>query len=270
MFPRFRFCASVAVTLNLFSLAAEGNEGRRYALLIGVNTYDNVKAIKRVQNASFAERDAQQLAETLRGRGFARDSVLAMTTAESRHDGRFPTAANIRKQVKALAARLRDGDSVVVSFAGYEMQFAGDDDYYLCPANADADDLHTLVSLREICTMLGQAKGAGKLVIVDSCRVMEGEGPGNAPAPRMPDGSVGVLFACSAGQNAYESADKRDGVFSSFVVEGLRGDADGDRDGIVTAAELVSYVKARVPGYQKGQQPELIGPMPLIEFTPSR
>ena len=75
MFAVFRSCSWLAPALNLFFLvasdtrAAEGAEGRRYALLIGVNTYDNVKAIKRDQNLSFAERDAQQLAETLRGAG---------------------------------------------------------------------------------------------------------------------------------------------------------------------------------------------------------
>ena len=165
MFAVFRSCSWLAPALNLFFLvaadtrAADGAEGRRYALLIGVNRYDNVKAIKRDQNPSFAERDAQQLAETLRGRGFAADSVVAMTTAESRDDGRFPTAVNIRKQVKAIAARLRDGDSVVVSFAGYEMQFANDDDYYLCPADADADDPHTLVSLRDVCTASRERAG---------------------------------------------------------------------------------------------------------------
>ena len=193
-----------------------------------------------------------------------------MTTAESRDDGRFPTAVNIRKQVKAIAARLREGDSVVVSFAGYDMQFANDDDYYLCPADADADDPHTLVSLRDVCTARERASGEGKLVIVDSCRGMEKEGPAQAPAPRIPARSVGVLFACSAGQGSYEVAEKRHGVLSYFIVEGLGGAADDDRDGTVTAAELVAFVKARVPKYQKDQQPELIGPVPPIEFTPTR
>ena len=115
-----------------------------------------------------------------------------------------------------------------------------------------------------------RASGEGKLVIVDSCRFMEQEGPAQAPAPRIPARSVGVLFACSAGQNSYEVAEKRHGVLSYFIVEGLGGAADDDRDGTVTAAELVAFVKARVPKYQKDQQPELIGPVPPIEFTPTR
>jgi uncharacterized caspase-like protein len=275
----FKFIGSgscVVLALQVFLIssastgAAEGTEAHRYALLIGVNTYDDVKAIKRDQNLSFAENDAQEMADTICAAGFAAADVVAMTTARSRNDTRFPTAAKIRKQVKAIADRLRDGDSVVVCFAGYEMQFANDDDYYLCPADADADDIHTLVSLREICTVLGQAKGAGKLVIIDSCRSMEGRGQGKAPTPRISPGSVGVLFACSTGQSAYEVPEKRHGVLTSFVVDGLRGAADDDRDRTVTAAELVSFVKARVSKHQKDQQPELIGSMPQIEFPLSR
>ena len=266
----------VVIALNIVCLAltrppaAEADEGRGYALLIGVNTYDDVKAIKRTATLSFAERDADQLAEVLHGLRYAPDAVVTMTTARTRDDPRYPTAANIRKQVKTTAGRLLDGDSVVVSFSGYEMQLAGDDDCYLCPADADADDPHTLISLREDCAALGRVKGERKLVIVDSCRSMEKERTGKALTPRLPGRSVGVLFACSAGQFASEVPEKRQGVLSYFVVEGLRGAADDDKDGTITTAELVSYVKARVPKYLKDQTPELVGPLPPIEFTLSR
>jgi uncharacterized caspase-like protein len=242
-------------------------DGERYALLIGVNTYENVRAIKRDANLRFAERDAERLAAVLRGRGFAADAVITLSTAQAPNDDRYPTGANIRRQVNALACQLRAGDSVLVSFSGYEMQFAGDDHYYLCPSDADADDRHTLVSLRELCGVLDRAKGRSKLVIVDSCRYMEAPRPDGAPTPRLAAPSVGVLFACSAGQTASETEDKRQGVLSYFVAEGLNGAADGDRDGTISGAELIDYIKARVPDYQKGQNPEMFGPVPPAGFV---
>jgi uncharacterized caspase-like protein len=266
-------CSAIALTIACLALArphaAVAGEGRGYALLIGVNKYNDVKAIKRNENLSYAERDADQLAEALHGVRYTPDSVVTMTTARTRDDPRHPTAAHIRKEVKATAGRLRDGDSVVVSFSGYEMQFAGDDDYYLCPADADADDLHSLISLREVTAALGGAKGKSKLLIIDSCRGLEGSGRGKAPTPRLPTRSVGVLFACSAGQVAYEVPEKRQGVLSYFVGEGLRGAADHDKDETITGEELVSFVKAHVSKYQKDQVPELIGQVPSIEFSPS-
>ncbi|MGA2701591.1 MAG: caspase family protein [Isosphaeraceae bacterium] len=272
MFATFRSSISLVLTLNLLCLVASGTraaaddlsrEGRRYALIIGVNTYDNGLVIKGDVKTLFAESDAARFAQTLRSRGFSPDSIVTMTTALPRDNPRYPTAANVREQIKAIAGRLTSRDSVVVAFAGNERQFAGDDDYYMCPSDAEFDDARTLISLREVCSALEQADGNGKLVIVDSCRVREG--PGKAPTPRLPGRSVGVLFACSAGQEAAEEA-PTGGVLSYFVVEGLSGAADDDKDGTITTAELVSYVKARVPLYRKNQTPELIGPVPPIEF----
>jgi uncharacterized caspase-like protein len=269
-----RFSTSFVLALTVLSLvaregpAADDSAGRRYALVIGVNKYDDVNAILRSENLKFAERDADQIADGLRRCGFDADSVIVMTTAVARTDDRFPTAANIRKQVKAIAKQLRDGDSLVVSFAGYEMQFAGNDDYYFAAADAEADDLHTLVSLKEVCARLDRGKGKGKLVIVDSCRAMEGAGPEKAATLRIPAGSVGVLFACSAGQSANETDETEHGVLSYFVVKFLREAASKDQVGPITAAELVSYIKERVPKDQKDQQPELIGPMPQLTFVP--
>lgn len=240
----------------------------RRALLIGVNKYDDARAIHRDGNLSFAERDAQQLAAALEARGFAADSIVTMTTGSQRNDRLYPTAANIRRQVRAIAGRLDDGDSIVVSFSGFEMQFAGDDDYYLCPADADASDPHTLVSLREVCTILDRAKGEGKLVIVDSCRSMERPGPRRALTPRLSARSVGVLFACSAGQYAAETPEKQQGTLSYFLVKGLRGAADADRDGIVTASELFAYAKAGVAKSAPDQTPDVIGALPRIDFIP--
>ena len=147
--------------------------GGTYALLIGVNKYDHVAAIKRVENLSFAETRRRTTRPSPSHREVEPDAVITMTTAAARDDERYPTAANIRKLVKATAGRLLDGDSVVMSFSGYEMQFAGDDDYYLCPADAAADDVHSLVSLREVAAVFDGAKGTGKLLIIDSCRSLE-------------------------------------------------------------------------------------------------
>jgi uncharacterized caspase-like protein len=273
MFASLQSTSWFVLAVNLVCLAAvrphaaTASERRNYSLLIGVNKYDHLGEIKRDENLSFAERDAEELSEALRFVGYAPDAVVTMTTAGSRDNPHYPTAANIRKQVKATAGRLLDGDSVVVSFSGYEMQFGDNDDYYLRPADADGDDIHSLVSLREVPAAFGGAKGNGKLMIIDSCRALEGSGRGKALTLRLPTRSVGVLFACSAGQSAFEVAEKRQGVLSYFVAKGLRRAADNDKDGTVTVEELLSFVKKCVPKYQKNQVPELIGVIPPIKFS---
>jgi uncharacterized caspase-like protein len=241
----------------------------RYALLIGVNRYENLKALGAPKNLDFAENDALQIAGVLRSTGFAASRIVTMTTQSDRTSKLYPSAANIRKQVEELAGRLQEEDTVLVAFSGYEKQFPGSDDYFFCSADGDASNRRTLVSLRELCAALDRAPGKVKCVVVDSCRHQEGKG--KALAPRLGTSKVGVLFACSAGELAHEVASKRQGVLSYFLCEGLRGAADSNGDGTITGPELLAYLQVQVPRFTKAevkmaQTPVLMGKINDLEF----
>ena len=80
-----------------------------------------------------------------------------------------------------------------------------------------------------------------------------------------------------AGQGALEAPDLGHGIFTYYVLEGLKGAADLNRDGIVSLQELYEYVereashKARAIG--GNQRPmmkgELGGALPLIRVPRS-
>jgi uncharacterized caspase-like protein len=242
----------------------------RHALVIGINRYENLKALGAPKDLDFAENDAQQIAAALRGTGFAPGHVVIMTTQGGRSSKLYPSAANIRKQVEELAGRLQEEDTALVTFAGYEKQFAGSDDYFFCTADGDEKNRRTLISLREVCAVLDRAPGKAKCVVVDSCRVHEGKG--KALPPRVGSSKVAVLFGCSGGENAFELASKRQGIFSYHLCEGLRGAADGNGDGTITGAELVAYLKVQVPRSSKAeakvaQTPVLMGKIDGLEFV---
>jgi formylglycine-generating enzyme required for sulfatase activity len=79
-----------------------------------------------------------------------------------------------------------------------------------------------------------------------------------------PPGGVLAFFSCSAGEKAQEYEELKHGVFFHFVIKGLGGEADLDRDGLVSPEELAQYAKRRVRDYvrQKNgvrQMPELKG-----------
>ena len=75
---------------------------------------------------------------------------------------------------------------------------------------------------------------------------------------------MAVLFGCSGGEWGYETRTLRHGVLSYFLIKGLGGEADADRDGKVTQRELVGYLRREVSGHvrtqlKQKQTPELIG-----------
>jgi hypothetical protein len=73
-----------------------------------------------------------------------------------------------------------------------------------------------------------------------------------------------VFSASSESQDAFESDELKHGIFSYYLLEGLRGAADATGDGRVTAWELYEYVARTVPARAQLernalQQPQLLG-----------
>ena len=72
----------------------------------------------------------------------------------------------------------------------------------------------------------------------------------------------GTAFLLSSKDTEYskESSGLRQGVFSYFLIEGMKGKADFNRDQIVTIAELYEYIQKGVRDYTKNEQnPQLAG-----------
>jgi hypothetical protein len=66
-----------------------------------------------------------------------------------------------------------------------------------------------------------------------------------------------TLASCNAEEESFEDPDKGHGVFTYFLDQGLRGAADADGDGLITAGELHVYTRravtewARATGHQQ-------------------
>ena len=63
-----------------------------------------------------------------------------------------------------------------------------------------------------------------------------------------------MLFACSAGHTSGEDQKLHSGFLTYFLIDGLRGAADTDQDGTITANDLYAFARERVSAYTKNQQ----------------
>src|SRR5215213_2398499 len=84
------------------------------------------------------------------------------------------------------------------------------------------------------------------------------------PQDRRPPGGVAALFSCSPGEKSYEDAALRHGVFCHFLIEGLKGKADLDTDGLVELEELARYARMRVPDHVKDTFGPDVRQMPVL------
>jgi uncharacterized caspase-like protein len=131
---------------------------------------------------------------------------------------------------------------------------------YLLPYNANPRDLYaSALPMREIAHILGRIRSERLILIVDSCYSGASGGRtislariraniSDAYLDRIASGKGRIILTAS-GANEVSAEDEKfkHGVFTYFLLEGLRGKADTDRDGLITVDEAYGYVSKHVP-----------------------
>ena len=265
----------------------------QWAVIIGAGQYHSA-AIPRLR---YAVPDAEAVYRTLTGPGgFRKDHVVLLTdTAE-----RKPTLRNIRWALGTFLARsARKDDTVVIFFAGHgapeaDLRGAERDGLakYLIPVDADPDDLYsTALPMDEIKTIFERIEAERVVAFLDAC--YSGAAGGRTFASlKTRAGTVDDLFlerltrsrgraiitASRPTEVSVELAELGHGIFTYYLIEGLRGAADGNRDGIVSLQELYEYVEQQVTRKSRAvggnQHPvmkgELEGTLPITRVVPPR
>jgi len=229
-----------------------------------------------LRSLPYSESDVDALGRLLREAGYRPENVVLMTQTVGAKRPRFaPVAANIRKEIELLLEGRSESDSVVIALAGHGVQFREDEECYFCPSDAKLADRDTLIPLGQIFKSLEGSKANLKLMLVDACRNDPQADNSRSraevklesvtrPQVEEPPGGVAALFSCSTGERAYEHAELKHGVFFHFIIQGLGGEADFDRDKVVTLPELQQYTMKRVPDFVRAeygvvQTPDLRG-----------
>lgn len=255
------------------------DEGKRYALIIGVNTYaaagpDDLPSLK------YAEADAEELADVLTAGGYEVTVMTQSYAGSQRHLGMFlPSQAYIDAQLDELfEKKLQDEDTVIIAFAGHGVQLVEKTDegsevlrYFFCPNDAQIrvdgeylvdfkklDAAHHLISIQSVLDRMANCGAGKKLLLADMCRTRPGTRSSNSSGPPMApaEGGVVAFFGCRPNEKANESDELRHGVFFYHVIEGLRGAADLSGaslsgDAVITLPELQAYITNSVPNYVK-------------------
>ncbi len=129
-----------------------------------------------------------------------------------------------------------------------------DEDVYWVTHDADVDDLFkTALNRNQINSVLEQLEHRNVLLLLDCCNA-GGFKQNRTRATMAPKelfkhfAGHGVinLAACDDRQSSVELDKVGHGAFTFYLVQGLRGDADANGDGVVTADELWDYLRSKV------------------------
>ncbi|MBY0508029.1 MAG: caspase family protein [Bryobacteraceae bacterium] len=219
---------------------------RSYALVVGIAEYAKLPPKGQLK---FPARDAAAVYASLispEGGQFPPENVHRLI-------GKQATLANLRKELEEwLPSVSKDGDRVVIYFAGHG--FVSNGQAYLAPYDIDLADIpgssYAMTTLGQVVG--NKIKAKWKVLLTDACH--SGAITPEADASRI-NGSLTrldqSLFSLTASRDREQSFESDiwgggHGVFTYYVMKAIEGEADDNRDGVVTADELAEYVRVNV------------------------
>ena len=237
-----------------------------HALLIGVGDYTH----PRFAGLPATVRDAQALAAVLTDParcGYLPANVKVITSPDA-------TAANIRAALESLAQSTNSQSTVFLYFSGHggRASESGTWRAYLCPREADPDDLaHTAIPGDEFSTLLAAIPAGKLLVMLDAChaagsaelKATDGTVVWKAGLPddyyeALSQGSGRVVIASSKeDQFSYVRPQGDLSLFTYHLLQALRGKAAVRGDGLIHVLDVFHYVNEAVQADEPKQTPIL-------------
>jgi len=227
-----------------------------FGVVIGINKYKNFPSLK------YAVNDAREFYRYLtEANQVPKDHVWLILDEEA-------TLDKFRSTLGTLLRRSAGKDDTVIIFlAGHgatEQDPSSPDgdglEKYILPHNADPKDLYaSALPMSEVARIFQRISSERLVFIGDTCysgasggRTIFTAGTranvSGAFLERLSQGKGRVIITASdANEVSVEKDELKHGVFTYYLLEGLRGKADLDGDGVITIDELYRYVSTKVP-----------------------
>jgi tetratricopeptide (TPR) repeat protein len=243
--------------------------GQVYAVLIGISKY---MRLPEQQWLRYAHEDAVVFDAHLRsprGGMLPPQNLVVLTNEEA-------TTAAIKNAFEtSLKARAGKNDTVVLFIAAHGVtESTGRRGAYIITHDSDPEDLaSTAISMADVQNLIREdlSRVGHVLVYVDVCRAgnigaLRGANTVNKAVEQLAEveGDLLLFLASGPKEFSYEGPQYGGGhgAFSYFLLDGLNGGADQDKNQRVTVGELIEFVRERVVEATNGRQhPRDLGSM---------
>lgn len=232
----------------------EKSSVRIWATVVGVATYNHMPSLR------YTDDDAYHFYAFLKspeGGALPDEQVKVLVDDNA-------TKENILDAMRHTFLNADENDVVLFYFSGHGVEGA------FIPA--DFDGFENRLYHHEIRQILDGSRAKHKVVMGDACHAGSLYGANlkeDVLASRTTvqnmlhkyygafessDGGLALLMSSKGQEVSLEDSGLRSGVFSHFLIKGLKGEADRDFDKIVTIEELYDFTNAQVSGYTVGAQ----------------
>lgn len=229
----------------------EDPEVKIWAVVIGAARYTHMPVL------SYTDDDAYQLFAFLKspeGGALPDQQIRLLIDEDATHQG-------IVNAMRSVFLRADANDMILFYFSGHGLEGA------FLPV--DYDGRNNLLEHEQIRDILLQSQAKHKLILADACH------SGSLLAARAPihiavkdyykalaasSGGMALLLSSKGEEYSLEDRGLRSGIFSHFLIRGLKGEANTNADNMITISELFQYVHQRVRQYTGNvQTPTLTG-----------
>jgi hypothetical protein len=249
--PPEGYAPSAEATAAAVSPILQSNpETKVWAVVVGVASYDHMPVLR------YTDDDAYRFyafLKSLEGGALPDEQIRILIDEEATREGITTAMTEVFEQAGPK-------DLVVFYFSGHGLNGS------FLPI--DFDGYNNKLTHEEIAKIFNNCKAKYKLCIADACH------SGSLIAMRSGDtepvlsqyylnlanstAGTALIMSSKGDETSLESAGLRQGVFSHFLIRGLKGDADKNKDKIVSIKELYDYINENVRAYTGNRQSPVI------------
>lgn len=219
---------------------------RVWALVVGIGRYAHMPTLK------YTDDDAYHFYSFLKSPegGALRDEQIKVLIDED------ATRENILRSMRQLFLKADENDVVMLYFSGHGLEG--------CFIPVDYDGFNNKVRHDDIKAIFEESKAKHKVCLADACF------SGSLYAMKSPSieasldkyyksfentkGGLALLMSSKSHEYSLEDHGLRSGIFSHYMISGLKGAADIDKNKIITIKELFDFTYKNVKQYTASAQ----------------
>ena len=221
-----------------------------WAVVVGVAAYSHLPALR------YTDDDAYRIYGFLKSPegGAIPDEQIRILIDEA------ATRSNILSAMKEVFFKAGPDDLVIMYFSGHGLpgQFLP----------IDYNGAENEITHEEINSVLRSSSARFKLFIADACHsggMITSRGDGSESIIKeyyaglaKADPGTALIMSSKSQETSLEASGLRQGVFSYYLIRGMKGEADSNKDMLVSVQELYEFVYHHVRQYTRNMQSPVI------------
>lgn len=229
----------IILSIVFFFITKTSIANNTYAVIIAVEDYKVMTALD--GDLRYTVDDALKMTQFLMskaGGSVPKENIYLLTNKKARK-------ANILYYTKQLFSKAKEGDKVIFYFSGHGTHGA------FVPYDFTKRN-ENLLYFSEIRDLFKVAKCKTKLLYADACysgglkksasKQLKKIFKKNTKIKAIANQQIAVMLSSSKNETSLEISSLKQGLFTYAIIEGLKGEADKDRNKSITIEELFKYV----------------------------